>query len=137
MLEANTVKWQDFVSQNIAIPTPWEKDNFDNMDLAWQKKRREMNNRIAALKKTKAREEQILQAENEYIRQDRAHAIKVDTYLQKSKYAGKVGAFEGAGYASKGLYRPMLDCIMFSKGDKPFCQVCNSAVRRVLSHYLE
>ena len=35
--------------------------------------------------------------------------------LSKSKYVDKEGAFEGAGYASKGLYRPMLDCIMFSK----------------------
>ena len=37
-------------------------------------------------------------------------------YLQASEFAGLVGAYEGAGYASTGLYRPMVDCIMFTKG---------------------
>ncbi|NNG26408.1 MAG: peptidase M64, partial [Ignavibacteriaceae bacterium] len=54
-----------------------------------------------------------------------------------SKYRGQVGVFEGAGYSSKGLYRPMLDCIMFSKGDKQFCTVCNNAIVKVINHYSE
>ena len=53
------------------------------------------------------------------------------------KNYGKVGAFEGAGYLPKGLYRPMIDCIMFSKGDKPFCKVCESAIEKVINHYTE
>jgi hypothetical protein len=48
-----------------------------------------------------------------------------------------VGAFEGAGYASKGMYRPMLDCIMFSKGTKPFCQVCEKGILKIMEHYTE
>ena len=52
-------------------------------------------------------------------------------------YAAKVGAFEGAGYTSKGLYRPALDCIMFSKGTKPFCRVCARAIGRVIEYYDE
>lgn len=39
-----------------------------------------------------------------------------------------VGAFEGAGYAAKGLYRPSTDCKMFSKGNVGFCRVCKDAV---------
>ncbi|MCK4364394.1 MAG: peptidase M64, partial [Candidatus Aminicenantes bacterium] len=49
----------------------------------------------------------------------------------------KVGVFEGAGYSAKGLYRPMLDCLMFTKGKKPFCKVCEQAVIRVIKHYSE
>jgi hypothetical protein len=48
-----------------------------------------------------------------------------------------VGAFEGAGYTSQGLYRPALDCIMFSKGSKPFCPVCNRAIGRVIEYHGE
>jgi hypothetical protein len=48
-----------------------------------------------------------------------------------------VGAFEGAGYASKGIYRPMLDCIMFSKGKKPFCKICEESIKRVINFYSE
>ena len=46
--------------------------------------------------------------------------------LKQNKDYGMVGAFEGAGYVSTGMYRPMLDCIMFSKGTKPFCTCLRS-----------
>jgi hypothetical protein len=61
----------------------------------------------------------------------------MDDLLLKSPFANKVGAFEGAGYTSKGLYRPALDCIMFSKGTKPFCPVCRQAIERVIAYYGE
>ena len=48
-----------------------------------------------------------------------------------------VGAFEGAGYSAQGLYRPMLDCLMFTKGDKPLCKVCQAAMERVIAHFGE
>jgi len=60
----------------------------------------------------------------------------MSTY-KKSNFKGIVGAMEGAGYSSKEFYRPMLDCIMFSKGDKPFCKVCESAIVKVIISYTE
>jgi hypothetical protein len=50
---------------------------------------------------------------------------------------GKVGAFEGAGYVANGMYRPMLDCIMFSKGTKPFCTVCEAHIIDIIETYTE
>ena len=35
--------------------------------------------------------------------------------LGSEKYAGRVGAFEGANYESKGYYRPQTNCIMFTE----------------------
>ena len=79
-----------------------------------------------------------MHASNLYYREeDRKQKEKVDQYLDNSKFWGKVGAFEGAGYSSEGLYRPMLDCIMFSKGNKPFCKVCEQAIIRVIEHFSE
>lgn len=46
-----------------------------------------------------------------------------------------VGAFDGAGYFRCGLYRPQYDCRMRTLG-KPFCVVCQDAIRRVLDPYL-
>ena len=43
-----------------------------------------------------------------------------------------VGAFEGAGYSSTGLYRPQLDCLMFSRRAQPYCAVCRRAVEAML-----
>lgn len=52
-----------------------------------------------------------------------------------STLAGVVGAFEGAGYSAKGLYRPTLDCRMFSKGLMPFCPVCRRAIERMIDFH--
>lgn len=39
-----------------------------------------------------------------------------------------VGAFEGAGYVTKGVYRPVHDCSMKSIRDDDFCPVCVKAL---------
>ena len=96
-----------------------------------------MNDRIAELKRTGAADAEIDAAEKGYERADREHSDWVDKYLNRSRFKGKVGAYEGAGYSSQGLYRPMVDCIMFTKGSKPFCKVCEAAVRKKIKHYLE
>ena len=137
LLNPPKVKWENLITQGIQIPTIWEKAEYDSSDLKWQAERREMNNKIAELKRGKASQDEIKRAENEYNQKDKEHAEWIDNYLSKSKFVGKVGAFEGAGYASKGLYRPMLDCIMFSKGAKPFCKVCEEAIVKVIKFYSE
>jgi len=58
-------------------------------------------------------------------------------FMKQHKLQGKVGFFEGAGYSSKGLYRPMLDCIMFSNGSPDFCDVCGQSILRVINFYAE
>ena len=44
----------------------------------------------------------------------------------------KVGVFEGAGYASKGLYRSMIHCIMIASPKNEFCRVCQAAIARMI-----
>ena len=61
----------------------------------------------------------------------------MDEYLRNSKYYGNVGVFEGAGYSSEGLYRPMIDCIMFTKSSENFCKVCEDAIVKVIQHFAE
>ena len=137
LLNPPEVKWESLITPGIQIPTPWEKAEYDSVDLKWQAERRDLNNKIAGLKKNKAPRDQIKRAEEYYNQKDKMHADWIDRYLSKSAYTGKVGVFEGAGYASKGLYRPMLDCIMFSKGEKPFCKVCEAAIIKVIKFYSE
>lgn len=137
LLDKDNVKWKSLLDKGIAVPTPWEKEAFDRMDLVWQKERKLLNNKIAQLKRERAQPEKIKQAQEEYEKVSRDHANKMDTYLESSKYFGKVGVFEGAGYASTGLYRPMIDCIMFSKGNKPFCKVCEKAIKKVIDYYCD
>jgi len=135
LLDPKNIKWKKLVSPGTDIPTSWEKKGFEKIDLAYQTTRREINQKIAKMKREGAPPAEIARAEDESERLSRENAAQVDDYLRKSRYWGKVGAFEGAGYASKGLYRPMVDCLMFSRGAKPFCKVCEQAVIRVIRHY--
>ncbi|MEW6364986.1 MAG: M64 family metallopeptidase [Acidobacteriota bacterium] len=134
LLNPPKVKWSTLLSPGIQVPTRWEKADFDKMDSEYQKVREEVQQKIAALKRAGGGPAlEKLEAESERMAAD--HAKKVDEYLAASKYAGKVGVFEGAGYSSGGLYRPSVDCIMFSKGVKPFCPVCQAAIVRVIESY--
>ncbi|MFH0759804.1 MAG: M64 family metallopeptidase, partial [Bacteroidota bacterium] len=50
------------------------------------------------------------------------------------RFNQKVGVFEGGGYVSKGVFRPMTDCRMHSN-EASFCPVCTDAIERmILSH---
>lgn len=137
LFDPENIKWKKYLSLGIEIPTPWEKEEFDKFSYEWLKERNRLNTYISELKRKRAPENEIKTAEEEYAMKDKKQSEKVDEYLMGSKYWDKVGAFEGAGYQSTGLYRPMLDCIMFSKGDKPFCKVCEEAIKEVIKSYTE
>ena len=137
LLDPANLKWKDLVEPGTEIPTPWEKKDFDGMDTKWQKRRAEMNDYTAKVKRENEPADVIKKAEDDYAKADKEHSDKVDKYLQSSKYWGKVGAYEGAGYCAEDMYRPMLDCIMFSKGAKPYCKVCEDAVRKKIMYYVD
>jgi hypothetical protein len=137
LLDPAHLKWKELVTPGVAIPTPWEKEEFDRMDEEYQKVRQETNEKIAEMKRSHAPDDEIRRKEEELERLSREHVDKVDAYLSASRFRDVVGAFEGAGYSSQGLYRPMLDCLMFTRGDKPYCRVCEKAVVRVIQHFSE
>jgi hypothetical protein len=137
LLDPRNVKWKKWISASTVIPTPWEKTEYDRKDSTWQMIRRELMKKMAQLKRDNASGTEIKAAQDEFENLDRTHNAEMDTFLQNSKYKDCVGAFEGAGYASQGLYRPMTDCIMFSKGTKPFCKVCELGIIRVVEMYIQ
>ncbi len=53
----------------------------------------------------------------------------------KRRYKNKVGAFEGAGYVEKQVYRPTYDCKMRTNNTDEFCPVCYKAVLDLLLFY--
>ncbi len=137
LLDPSKLKWKPLVTPGTPLPTPWEKATFDQKEIAYQKARETLNARIGEASRSgkPAPEVEALKAEAEKVSLD--HSNEMDVLLLNSPLLNKVGAFEGAGYTSKGLYRPSLDCIMFSKGTKPFCPVCRQALERVIDYYGE
>ncbi len=136
MKDTGNIKWKHLISSGIEIPTPWRKTEFDSIDIEWQKRRAELNANIALLQKNGAGKDEIAMAKADYDAKSTQRNKEVQEYLENSKFAGKVGAFEGAGYASTGLYRPSINCIMFSRTDY-FCPVCQEAMLKVINTYSE
>ena len=120
LLDPANLKWKDLVASSTPVPTPWDKEKFDRFEQDIQRQRKELR----AAGKPEAEMEELFRKERE----------KEDAMLGSEKYAGKVGAFEGANYEAKGYYRPEIDCIMFTRS-KTFCAVCRRAIERVIGMY--
>jgi IgA Peptidase M64/Peptidase M64 N-terminus len=115
------LKWKDLVETGTPLPTPWDKE-------AWEAKAREFLNRRLELIRTKAPEATF----DALFREQQAYDTPA---LAGMKYSGRVGAFEGAAYQGKGLYRPQTDCIMYTRDDVGFCKVCRRAIEREIDLY--
>jgi hypothetical protein len=120
LLDPANLKWRDLVAAGTPVPTPWGKEEFDRFERDIQRQRRELR----AAGKPEAEMDELFRKERE----------KEDAMLGSQKYAGRVGAFEGANYEAKGYYRPEVDCIMFTR-HKTFCAVCRRAIERVIGMY--
>ena len=100
------------------MPTPWQKEAFEQHQREYQAERR------------KLREQNVPESQMDALfRREEEWETK---FLAAEKYAGHVGAFEGAGYEAKGLYRPEADCMMFTRNDVGFCDVCTRAIHRMI-----
>ena len=123
LLDPTRLKWWHLMESDTPVPTPWGKAAYDSASYAYQEKR-------TALREAGASEEAMeeLFAEVKSITQP---------MLEADEYYGKVGAFEGAGYEPVGLYRPEIDCIMFSRNRSAFCRVCAEAIERVIDLYVK
>ena len=51
--------------------------------------------------------------------------------------AGQAQLLEGAGYQSKGVWRPAVDCRMHTNKADSFCPVCQRAIGRIIEFYTE
>lgn len=114
LLDKNNIKWKAFVASGTPLPTPWAKATYDSLEAV-----RGKLDRLAA----------------DYYEKREPIFRMQKGILGDKNHAGKVGAYEGSGYASKGLYRPSLDCRMFSLSLNDFDPVCSRAIHRVIDYY--
>ena len=135
LLNPDNLKWNTLATKGIEIPTPWEKEEFDRMAREYQKIREKINRKITRMSTHGTSKTKLESLKNEADKLSKENALKVDAFLEKSKFRGMVGAFMGAGYSSQGLFRPMVECIMFTIGQKPYCNVCKAAILKTIERY--
>lgn len=60
------------------------------------------------------------------------HNMKIPTQADGKEVYTRLGVYEGAGYSSKGVYRPVQECRMKINAAPGFCPVCDRALRRMV-----
>lgn len=121
LLDPDALKWADLVRGTTPLPTPWAKQAYEERSIASQERRAKLRAEGASEEAL----EQLFDEEREWFTRT----------LGEEEYAGRVGAFEGAMYEMQGLYRPSVDCIMFTRDRVGFCPVCRRAIERVIDLY--
>jgi hypothetical protein len=119
--DPTAAKWKELLTAGVPLPTPWPKQEFEQIEQEIQNRRREI--------RAQHRPEEEMEA---LFREERERDTKL---LASGPNAGKVGAFEGAMYEARGYYRPQTDCIMFTRDEVGFCAVCRRAIERVIRMY--
>ncbi len=118
LLDPANLKWRDLVATGTPLPTPWDRNAFTTLSKQFQQRRATLVDKGA-----KDEEYEVLFAEEKA-------ATKQLLDAQRAQHA--VGAYEGAMYQARGLYRPEVDCVMFSRNRNEFCAVCARGIERVI-----
>ena len=123
LLNPDSIKWWHLLDADTPIPTPWNQAHYDSVSLSFQRRRAELRS----------------QGVSEEVMERYFQDVKAATgpQLEAEQYYGQAGAFEGAGYQAKGLYRPEADCIMFTRNPVGFCRVCSEAIEKIIDMYAE
>lgn len=135
LLDPAHIKWQDQLSPDVVLPTAWGKEVLDSLQA---ERRTSGAARLRALKE--AAEKNVAEAERAVIEarfkaSDRTLLTEIESVRRGYAHLeGKVGAFEGAGYTSRGMYRPMIYCLMIYHPKNEFCLVCRQAINRMIDY---
>lgn len=112
----NHLKWEKFILAGTPIPTPWDKEKYDLENQKYAKNLKELNTKSAS--------------NHDINKMREKHKEWINDFFEENKHKNIVGAFEGAGYSSKNLYRPALECVMFSNRKIKFDPVCANAIEK-------
>ncbi len=133
LLDPENLKWKDLVSATVIIPTEYGKEEIEKLQAERRTIFQEMNRVLEEAKKKNMRETEIKKLQARFQAREKAIIEKIKSIREKYKdLEDKVGAFEGAGYSSKGLYRPMMYCLMISSPKMEFCKVCQRAIQQMI-----
>jgi hypothetical protein len=136
LFDPENVKWKDLLAPGIGVPTEYGKEEIEALQAERQKYRQARTKDLEEAKNRGASAKDVKRIEEKYRKADAALSAGIERVRKKyAELDDKVGVFEGAGYASKGLYRPMIYCLMISSPKGEFCRVCQRAIARMIDFY--
>jgi hypothetical protein len=136
LLDPANVKWKALLSPGIAVPTEYGKEAQEALLAERQSKRKAAAEAVARAKGKGAKAAVIKGLQDQAAAEDKALQDKIGSVRKQYEgLADKVGVFEGAGYASQGLYRPQMVCIMIGNPKREFCAVCQKAIADMIDYF--
>ncbi|TRZ88026.1 hypothetical protein D4R89_08850 [bacterium] len=136
LLDPRRVKWADLLSPGIQVPTEYGKERIEALQAEARKILQEAARDVESAKAKGLSEKEIKKIQERSAQAVKDIQAKIEAVRKEyASVADKVGVFEGAGYASKGLFRPMVDCLMISSPKQEFCLVCRRAITRMVDYY--
>lgn len=136
LLDPADVKWKELLSPGIGVPTEYGKDRTEALQAEMREARADRDKAVAAAKAKGASAGELKKLEDRHKAAEAALRVRIEEVRKRyADLVDKVGVFEGAGYASKGLYRPQIYCIMIGNPKNEFCKVCQAAIARMIDFY--
>jgi hypothetical protein len=137
LLDPANVKWKSLLSPGISIPTEYGKDRIEALQAKQGKKQAALCENIDMAKTKGLSADQIKVIQDKTAAEDKEITDAIEAVRRQYKdLEDKVGVFEGAGYATKGLYRPQISCIMISSPKNEFCAVCRKAINDMIGYFV-
>jgi hypothetical protein len=110
--DKKNVKWKDYLSPGISVPTDWGKATYDSLVNLRTQSYLDGEKKISELRKSGASEQSLDNAREETRKKVNLISQKIEAFYENHPLKDKVGVFEGANYLSEGMYRPTLMSLM-------------------------
>ncbi len=137
--DPKNIKWKEYLSPGIDIPTPWNKDEYEELTGRFEKLRIEYEANAEKLRADGASENELQVAESTYRLQQNEVREALADFFENHPLKGMVGAFQGAGYDPEGFYRPTINSVMhrFSKSEATFYPVNEAHIQKIIKYYTD
>jgi hypothetical protein len=131
------VKWKEYLSPGIKVPTEWDKATFDSLNNRINIIRHEQDVMVSQMKKDGAGPAETEKAEKDFQKKLNQVNRELDDFINHHPLKDKVGVFEGANYMSKGFYRPTIMSLMhkFNDLEKSYGIVNEQAIISAIRYY--
>jgi len=134
--DIDNVKWKEYLSPGITVPTDWGKDKYDSLISMRRQAYLDGEKSMSAQRRSGAPGPAFEKAREEAKRNVDQINQKIEDFYKYHPMKDKVGVFEGANYQSKGVYRPTIMSLMHGFEEKLSYDIVNEeAINKVIDYY--
>ena len=137
LLDTAGVKWKQYLSPGIKVPTDWGKATYDSLINLIAAVNAEKVQVMDLMKKSGSTGSEMERVRLEYQAKVNELNRQTDDFFKNHPLKDKVGVFEGANYMSTGMYRPTLMSLMhkFEENKLSYDVVNEQAIISTIDYY--